>query len=410
MSIADLIDDVADGTVDRDVKSHRGREALAATHSAADIAEREQQITSLTAPINVRSVSLAALAVLACIYTLHWASAVFIPLLLGVMLSYALTPVVDLLQRWRLPRVLGAAAVLVAVVSGLGSMAYTLSDDAAALVESLPEAAQKLGQALRPTRGAPVSTIDKVQEAATRLEQAAQAGVAAAPPAKGVTRVQIEQPRLNIKDYLWSGTIGLAGLIGQAAAVLFIAFFLLTTGDSFRRKMVKITGPTFAKKRVTVEVMDEISAQVQRYLVIQVCTSVLVGLATWGALWWLGLERAAVWGLVAAILNLVPYVGAIVTAGGLALVAFLQFGSFGMAALIGGVSMLINTLEGNLLTPWLAGRASSMSPLVIFVAVLAFGWLWGIWGLLLGTPLIMVLKSICDHVDDLKPVGELLGE
>jgi predicted PurR-regulated permease PerM len=383
-------------------------DALEAPDPARDAAERE--IASLPTLINVRSVSLAVLALLASVYALHWARAVFIPLLLGVMLSYALSPVIDRFHRWRLPRVLGAAVLLIAVVTGFGSMIYTLSDDAATLVESLPEAAQKLGQALRPTRGAPVSTIDKVQQAATRLEQAAEATTAVAPPAKGVTRVQIEQPRLNIKEYLWSGTVGLASLIGQAAVVFFIAFFLLTTGDSFRRKMVKIAGPTFAKKRVTVEVMDEIGAQIQRYLVIQVFTSVLVGLATWGALWWLGLERAAVWGLVAAVLNLVPYLGAIVTAGGLALVAFLQFGSFGMAALIGGVSMFINTLEGNLITPWLAGRASSMNPLVIFVGVLAFGWLWGIWGLLLGTPMIMGIKAICDHVDDLKPIGELLGE
>lgn len=382
-----------------------------ATRPTQDYADPDPDITSLPTPVNVRSVSLAVLALLACVYALHWAGAVFIPLLLGVMLSYALSPVVDRLHRWRLPRVLGAAAVLIAVVSGFGSMAYALSDDANALVESLPDAAHKLGQALRPSRTAPVSAIDKVQQAATRLEQAAQDSTAGAPAAaKGVTRVQIEPTRLNIKDYLWSGTIGLLGLIGQAAVVFFIAFFLLTTGDSFRRKMVKITGSTFAEKRVTVEVMDEIGAQIQRYLMIQVFTSALVGLATWGVLWWLGLERAAVWGLVAAVLNLVPYLGAIVTAGGLALVAFLQFGTFGMAALIGGASMLINTLEGNLLTPWLAGRASSMNPLVIFVGVLAFGWLWGIWGLLLGTPLIMAIKAICDHVDDLKPVGELLGE
>ena len=383
-------------------------DALEAPDPARDAAERN--IASLPTLINVRSVSLAVLALLASVYALHWARAVFIPLLLGVMLSYALSPVIDRFHRWRLPRVLGAAVLLIAVVTGFGSMIYTLSDDAATLVESLPEAAQKLGQALRPTRGAPVSTIDKVQQAATRLEQAAEATTAVAPPAKGVTRVQIEQPRLNIKEYLWSGTVGLASLIGQAAVVFFIAFFLLTAGDSFRRKMVKIAGPTFAKKRVTVEVMDEIGAQIQRYLVIQVFTSVLVGLATWGALWWLGLERAAVWGLVAAVLNLVPYLGAIVTAGGLALVAFLQFGSLGMAALIGGVSMFINTLEGNVITPWLAGRASSMNPLAIFVGVLAFGWLWGIWGLLLGTPMIMGIKAICDHVDDLKPIGELLGE
>jgi predicted PurR-regulated permease PerM len=385
-------------------------ETVTATSLWGGIPEPERAIASPPKDISLRSVALAFLVLLACAYALHWAGAVFIPLLLGLMLSYALTPVVDRLERWRLPRVLGAAGVLSAVVISLGSMAYSLSDDAAKLAESLPEAAQKLGQALRPTRGTPVSTIDNVQEAATNLEQAAKAGTAIAPPARGVTRVQIEQPRVDIKQYLWSGTIGLASLIGQVAVVFFIAFFLLTTGDSFRRKIVKITGPTFAKKRVTVEVMEEISAQIQRYMVIQVSTSVLVGLATWGALWGLGLERAAVWGLVAALLNLVPYLGAIVTAAGLALVAFLQFGSFGMAALIGGVSMLINTIEGNLITHWLAGQVGGINPLVIFVGVLAFGWLWGIGGLLLGTPLIMVAKSICDHVDDLKPVAELLGE
>ena len=116
------------------------------------------------------------------------------------------------------------------------------------------------------------------------------------------------------------------------------------------------------------------------------------------------------WGVVAAVLNLVPYLGSVVTAGGLALVGFLQFGTLDMAALIGGASLLIHTVEGNLLTPWLTGRASRMNPVVIFVGVLAWGWLWGIWGLLLGPPLLMVVKAVCDRVDDLKPIGELLGE
>jgi predicted PurR-regulated permease PerM len=350
-------------------------------------------------------------ALLAGVYTLHWAGAVFVPLLLGVLSSYALSPLVGRLQRWRVPRAAGAAAVLMAVVGGFGSMLYALSDDAATLAESLPEAVEKLSQALRPLRGAPVSTVDKVQRAAAKLEQATEdSGVAATLAAKGVTRVQIERPRLNIKAYLWTGTLGAFSALGQAAVVFFIAFFLLTSGDSFRRKVVKIAGPNFAKRRITVQVLDEIAAQVQRYLTIQVFTSVLVGLATWAMLWAFGMERAAVWGLVAALLNLVPYLGAVATAGGLALVAFLQFGTFGMAALIGGMSMLINTLEGNLLTPLLTARASRMNPVVVFVAVLAFGWLWGVWGLLLGTPIIMVAKSICDRVDDLKPLGELLGE
>lgn len=366
---------------------------------------------SLPTPINVRSVSLAVLALLACVYALQWASDVFIPLLLGLVLSYALSPVVAQLHRWRIPRALGAAIVLLASVGGVGSMLYSVSDDAAAMVESLPAAAEKLRQALRPTRGAPQSAFDKVQEAAAKLEQAAEETGSVAPlTAKGVTRVQIERPRLNLKDYLWSSTVGLAALAGQAAVVFFIAFFLLSSGDGFRRKVVRIAGPTFARRRITVQVLDEITAQIQNYLMIQVFTSALVGLATWAVLWYLGLERAAVWGLVAAVLNLVPYLGALATAGGLALVAFLQFGTFGMAALIGSVSMLINTVEGNLMTPWLSGRASRMNPVVIFVGVLAFGWLWGLWGLLLGTPLIMAAKSICDRVDDLKPVGDLLGE
>lgn len=193
-------------------------EAERPANAAGDIAEPEHDVASLPTHINVRSVSLAVLALLGGVYALHWASAVFIPLLLGLMLSYALSPVVNRLQRWRLPRVLGAAAVLIAVVGGLGSMVYSLSDDAATLVASLPEAAQKLGQGLRPARGAPVSTIDKVQEAATRLEKAAQDSTAvAAPVARGVTRVQIEKPRLSVKEYLWSGTVGLASLVRQAA-------------------------------------------------------------------------------------------------------------------------------------------------------------------------------------------------
>lgn len=383
--------------------------ATAALSIEDDAAHRET--VSSPAHINVRSVSLAVLAMLASLYTLQWAREVFIPLLLGVMASYALSPLVNRLQRWHVPRALGAAAVLVALTAGMGSLAVSLGNDATALLQSLPEAAETLRDALRPKRGAAAGALEKVQQAAARLEQAAhEAATPAVPVAKGVTRVLVERPRLNLQDYLWSGTMGLVRLAGLTAVVFFIAFFLLAAGDRFRRKLVKIAGPTFSRKRVTVQALDQITHQIQRYLTIQIGTSVLVGLLTWAALAALGLERAAVWGLVAAVLNLVPYLGAIVTASGLALVAFLQFGTFGMSALIGGVSLLINTLEGNVLTPWLTGRASRINPVVIFVGVLAFGWLWGIWGLLLGAPLIMVAKSICDHVDDLKPISELLGE
>ena len=361
-------------------------------------------------PIDVRSVSLALIALLLSIFMLHWASAVFIPLLLGVMLSYALSPAVERLQHWHVPRALGAAVLLIMVVCGLGSMVYSLSDDATALLESLPGAAQKLRETVRAVPGAAESPIEKVQRAAASLEQAAEEAGSATPAAsKGVTRVQIERPHFNIKDYLWGSTLGLVGVAGQAMVVLFITFFLLSSGNSFRRKMVKIAGPTFSKKKITIQVLDDITEQIQRYLMVQVFTSVLVGVATWLGLLWVGVNQAAVWGVLAAMLNLVPYLGSVVTAGGLAMAGFVQFGTLEMAALIGGGSLLINTIEGNLLTPWLTGRASRMNPVVIFVGVLAWGWLWGIWGLFMGPPLLMIVKAVCDRIEDLKTIGELLG-
>ncbi len=383
----------------------------AAVEPAADSAPAEPVRVHLHMPINVRSVSLAVIAFLASVYTLHWASAVFIPLLLGLMSSYALSPVVDRLQRWHVPRSIGAAVLLVAVLGALGSATYSLSDDASTLVESLPDAAQQLRESMRTTRGTPEGPIQKVQRAAAKLEQAAEESGSAAPMAsKGVTRVQIERPHFNIKDYLWSGTLGVAGFAGQAMVVFFIAYFLMASGDSFRRKMVKIAGPTFSKKKITLQLLDEITEQIQRYLLVQIFTSILVGVATWLVFMWIGLEHAAVWGAAAAVLNLVPYLGSIALSGAAALVGFLQFGTFGMALLIGGASLVIHTLSGNLLTPWLTGRASRMNPVAIFAGVLAWGWLWGIWGLLLGAPLLMVVKAVCDRIDDLKPVGELLGE
>lgn len=372
--------------------------------------EPEPQRLHLHMPIDVRSVSLAVVALMLGIVMLHWARAVFIPLLLGVMSSYALSPAVERMQRWHIPRALGAAALLTAVVCGLGSMLYSLSDDATALVDSLPDAAQKLREVVRAAPGAADGPIEKVQRAAAKIEEAAEASGSAAPAAsKGVARVQIERPHFNIKDYLWGSTLGLVGLVGQAMVVLFITFFLLASGNSFRRKMVKIAGPTFSKKKITIQVLDDITEQIQRYLTVQLFTSVLVGVATWLALSWIGLDHAAVWGVSAALLNLVPYLGSVVTAGGLALAGFLQFGTLGMAAVIGGGSLLINTLEGNLLTPWLTGRASRMNPVVIFVGVLAWGWLWGIWGLFMGPPLLMMVKAVCDRIEDLKNIGELLG-
>lgn len=365
----------------------------------------------LRTPVDVYSIALAVLATLAVIFALKWAQAVLIPLMLGVMISYALSPLVNLMEKWYIPRFIGAAVLLLTVVCGSVYTVYSLSDDAGRLIESLPKAAQKLREVQVKERGAPVGTMEKVQIAAAQIEKAASESSSPAPAApRGVTRVQVEKPQLVIKDYLWMGTKGAIGFAGQLMMVLFLAYFIMVSGNTFRRKLVKMTGPTLSKKKITLRVLAEITGQIQRYLMVQLFTSILVGVATWLAFLWIGLENAAIWGIAAGVFNSIPYLGPVVVTGGTTLVAFLQFGTIGMALAVGGISLLITSLEGYLLTPWLTGRASRMSPLVVFVGVLFWGWLWGVWGLLLGVPIIMIVKAICDRVEDLQPIGELLGD
>ena len=361
-------------------------------------------------PIDVRSTSLAVLAVLACIFALKWAAAVFIPLLLGLMLSYALSPIVDRLQRFRIPRAVGAAVLLLGILGGTGSLLYSLSDDAASMIESFPQAAQKLRLSLRGPRQSPPGSIDNVQKAAAELERAAAEGSAPDTPSRsGVTRVVVERPRFNVNDYLWTGTLGLVALLGQTATVFLIAYFLLATGDSFRRKMVRLAGPRMSQKRITLEALDEITVQIQRYLLVQLFTSAVVGVATWLVFAWIGVQNAAVWGVAAAVTNLIPYLGAVIVGVGSAVVGFMQFGVLDMALLIGGASFAVHSVVGYVLTPWLTSRAGRMNPVSVFVGVLAWGWLWGIPGLLLGVPILVVVKAVCDRVEDLKPIGKLLG-
>lgn len=314
------------------------------------------------------------------------------------------------MARFRIPRALGAALLLAVIGWGVGWTAYKLSDDATTLIESLPATTQKVRETLRAQRGRSESAIDKVQRAATQLEQAAQDGAPSPPMAtRGVTRFSIERTRFDIKDYLWSGTLGVVASMGQALMVVFIAYFLMATGDRFRRKMVKITGPNFAQKRITVQVLDEVAAQILRYLLVQVFTSVLVGVAIWLAFLAIGLEQAAVWGVAAFVLNFIPYVGTIVLTAVSALVAFVQFGAMDMVWVVSGIAVGLHTFTGNLLTPWLTCRTSRLNTVSVFVGVLAFGWLWGVWGLLLGVPILTTVKAVCDRVDDFKPIGELLG-
>jgi predicted PurR-regulated permease PerM len=364
---------------------------------------------SAPANISIRSVSLSVIAVAAAMFILQWAQEVFIPIVLSILISYALAPVVSALMRLRLSR-LAASAIVVAMVTGaFGYTVYSLSDDAGAILARVPEAAQKLQRIVRRNRGEE-GAIQQVQKAAEELQDVADAAAGPSPAPSNVQRVQVEEPVLNVREYLTWGSASLVAFAGEAVLVLFFVFFLLASGDLFKRKLVKIAGPSLEKKRVTVQILNEIDSQIARFLLVRVVTSLVVGVVTWIAFSLLGVEQAGVWGVAAGIFNSIPYFGPVIVAAGAAVVAFLQFGTLGMTFYVAGVSLVITSVEGWLLTPWLTSRTARTNEVAIFVALIFWSFLWGIWGTLLAVPMMVAFKAYCDRIDDLKPVGELLGE
>jgi predicted PurR-regulated permease PerM len=377
---------------------------IAAARDSAEVVE----VAAVRGVVPVRNVPMILLTIFATIFVLDWAQPVLVPLVLGLIVSYALAPVVDRLEKHAIPRGLSAAVLLLAIIGGVAAAAISLRDETVSLIETIPEAVEKIQATARKEWGGSEETIERVQKAADEIERAAEEAASDDVP-PGVTRVQIERQKLNIRQYLWTTMSGAITATGVALIVLFLAYFLLASGDAFRRKWVHLSGPTLSRKKITVQVMDETGHQIQRYLGVQVLTSVIVGVASGLAFWAIGLENAAVWGVAAGVLNLVPYLGAIVTTGGTALVAFFQFGTVGMALAVAGISLVINSLEGYWLTPWLASRASRMNAVVVFAGLLFWGWIWGGWGLVLGVPIMMVVKTVCDHIEDFKPIGEFMG-
>jgi len=385
--------------------------SLKAVGSPPAPAADPEEPTPLTirTPVNIRSAALTLLALLAIVLLLQYAQAMIIPIVLGVLISYALEPIVAGMTRWHVPRPLAAALVLFAVVGVGGWTLYSLRWQASAIVEQLPQSARRLRQIVERRRPTTATAIERVQTAATELGKAADAA-APPPPRSGVQRVQVEEPPINIGQYVMWGSIGVAGAIGQLVLILFLVYFLLAAGDLYRRKLVKIAGPSLSKKKVTLEILIEIDRQIETFLAVQLFTSTVVAVATWLAFLALGVQQAAFWGVLAGVFNSIPYFGPVIITGSTAFLAFVQFGNIRMALLVGGVALVITSLEGLLLTPWLTSRAARMNAVAIFVGLLFWGWVWNVWGLLLAVPMLMVIKAVCDHVDDLNPVGELLGE
>ena len=361
--------------------------------------------------VDARGLALAVLAVIAVVFALSWAQTFVISLLLGILIAYALNPLVVRLERIRVPRTLASLIVMLGVMGSLVFGIWSLRDEMQTIVEQLPVAASKFSTGLARLRTSQVGAMQKMQSAATEVEKATAQAAGAAPIAKQpATHVVIDQPMFKLGDFLWVGSKGALGAMGQAIMVLFLTFFLLVGGDMFKRKLVRLTGPSLSNRKITVQILDDINDSIQKYLFMLLSTNVLVGLLVWAVFAWIGLENAGAWAVAAGFLHVVPYIGPGVTAAATGMAAFMQFDSFSMAVLVAGGSMAIATVVGTFVTTWMTGRIARMNAAAIFISLLFWGWLWGIWGMLLGIPIIVIVKVVSQHVEQLQPVAELLGE
>ena len=361
------------------------------------------------------------LALLALVGALYLARGFFVPLLIGILASYALHPLVDRLEACHVPRSVGAALVLAVVVGGFSWICFSVSGDAQAVIAKMPEAARKLRNDLSIARLGGPTVLQSMQEAAHELQGAAadasaqpEAGAGAATStgtrARPPARAEAETPEPTwLRDYTLAQTALIVTVAAQTPIVLLLTYFLLASGAHFRRKLVQLVGPSLSRKKDAVRILEEVDVQVQRYLLTMLATNALLAVATWLAFLALGLDQAGVWGVAAGVFHFVPYLGPALIALASGVAALLQSGSLPYALAVGGVSLLVAGLIGFTFMTWLQSRFARVNAAVLFIALLFFGWLWGAWGLLLGAPLVAIAKVVFDRVESLKPAGELLG-
>jgi predicted PurR-regulated permease PerM len=362
-------------------------------------------------PVDARGLTLGILAALAALFALSWAQNFVVPLLLGIVIAYTLSPLVNWLEAIKIPRVAGTVIVMASVIGALALGTYSLRGQMQTIIEQLPVAASKFATGIARLQIGQVGNMQKMQSAATQVEKAAtQAVGGTAASLQPATHVIVDPPTFKLGNYLWQSSMGALGAMGQAAMVVFLVFFLLLGGDTFKRKLVRLTGPSLSKRKITVNILDDINASIQKYMLMLLATNLLVALLSWIAFRWIGLENAGAWAVAAGLLHIVPYLGPGITAAATGMAAFTQFDSFAMALLVAGASLAIATIVGTFVTTWMVGRIASMNSAAVFISLLFWGWLWGVWGMLLSIPIIVIVKVVSQHVEQLQPVAELLGE
>ena len=322
---------------------------------------------------------------------------ILLPIAIAILLDFLFSPAVRWLRKRRIREPLGAALIMIAVLSVVGVVTSTLSGPAMAWVAKAPTTIGQLQKRVKQV-SAPLA---RIQRTATQVQEATRE---ASSSPNAPARVEVVGPSL-ISRAFGSTTEAIAAIL----TVFFLTYSLLASGSMFLRKVLQLLSQ-WSHARKAVSMTREIEYLVSRYLVTITLIHTGVGLLTWALLAVLGVPNAALWGAVAGLLNFIPYIGAWTMTVLLAAVALVSFETTGHALLAPGGFLLINTIEAQLVTPAVMGRRLPLNPVALFIGVIVWGYLWGVIGAIIAVPLMVTIKVICDHIEALRPVATLLGE
>jgi predicted PurR-regulated permease PerM len=351
----------------------------------------------LEGSMGIRSIALTGLFILACFYTLYFGREFFLPIMLAFVFTFLLRPIVRALKAIHIPEHLGAALVIIGSLTIVGFAGYELSGPLSQWMEKAPEVGQKLQGHLRGLK----KPVEKITQAGEQVQELTKVGAEEKKPPQ---KVELKQPGFGDGLFSWTWSF-LFGLM----VVVILLYFLLGSGDLFLRKLIHVL-PRFEDKKTAVQIARKIEDHVSKYLLTVALINAGLGTAGGLAFWALGMPNPMLWGALGALLNFIPYVGALTLIVIVTLVATSTFGSVGHALAVPVVYFVLATLEGNFITPWILGRRLTLNPVVIFIGLTFWGWLWGIVGVLIAVPMLVTFKIFCDHIDPLAPIGEFLGD
>jgi len=348
--------------------------------------------------MGVRSVALTGLLILAVFYTLYFGRPFFLPLVLALLLNLLLSPVVTSLTKLHVPASVSAGVVVLALVGAIGGAAYLLVEPAGEWMEKAPQSMARIEERLRELK----EPVEKVNRATQEVEKLTDV------EGNGGQRSQVQQVQMEKESLSMALLRRASGVVAGLAVVLVLLYFLLASGNLFLRKLIRIL-PTLADKKRAVDIARQLQRDLSRYLGTVTLINIGLGVGVGVAMHFLDLPNPLLWGVMATVLNFIPYLGAIVGVVVIAAVSLLTFDNVGQAVIPPIAYFACTAMEGYFVTPMILGRSLTLNPVMILLSLLLWGWLWGIIGAVLAVPMLAVFKILCDHIKGLQPLGEFLG-